>query len=75
MGVRRLSQSAGLALRFHEAENIVFSNRSLDVSNNASALVVDELHTDLGDTTSGTSSSQNLDDLSELNGGLSILHH
>lgn len=59
-----LTQSSSLSLRLHQAKNIVLSDRSLDVSDNCSGGVVDHLDSDLGNTSSGSSSSENLDNFS-----------
>lgn len=63
-----LSESSSLTLRLHEAENVVLSDGALDVSDNRSGLVIDELDSDLGDTTSRSGSAEDLDDLGELDG-------
>jgi hypothetical protein len=69
----RLSETAGLTLRLHEAENVVLADGALDISDNASAGIVEELNANLGDATSGTCSAQDLDDSGKLNGSLGIL--
>ncbi len=70
---KNLSQSASLTLRLHEAEDIVLTDGTLDVSDDRTRLVVNELNTDLSDTTTGTGAAENLDDLGQLNRSLSIL--
>jgi hypothetical protein len=70
---KNLSQSAGLTLRLHEAEDIVLTDGTLDVSDDRTGLVVNELNADLSDTTTGTGAAENLDDLGQLNRSLSIL--
>lgn len=70
----RLSETAGLTLRLHEAEDVVLTNGALDVADNASAGVVEELNTDLSDTTTRTGTAQNLGDSGELDGSLGILY-
>lgn len=52
-----LTQSSGFTFRFHQAQDVVFSNWTLDVSDDSSGRVFNELNTDLGDTTSGTGST------------------
>lgn len=64
-----LSESSSLTLRLHQAENVVLSDGALDVSDNRSGLVVDELDSDLGHSSSRSGSAEDLDDLGELDGG------
>lgn len=71
--IPHLTQSSGLTLRLHQAQDVVLSDWALDVSDNGSGRVLEELNSDLGDTTSGTGSTQNLDDLSKSNWSLSVL--
>ena len=59
-----LTQSSGFTFRFHQAQDVVFSDWALDVSDDSSGRVFQEFDSDLGDTTSGTGSTQNLDNLS-----------
>lgn len=59
----RLAQSSGLTFGLHEAQDVVLSNRALDVSDNGSGGVLNELDSDLCDTTSGAGSAQDLDNL------------
>lgn len=68
-----LTQSSGLTLRLHQAQDVVLSDGTLDVSDNGSGGVLEELNSDLGDTTSGAGSAQNFDDLSKSNWSLSVL--
>ncbi|KAA8917770.1 hypothetical protein TRICI_000078 [Trichomonascus ciferrii] len=70
-----LSESSSLTLRFHETEDVVLTDWALDVSDNGSGFVVDEFNSDLGDTTSGTGTAEDLDDLGELDRSLVILLH
>ncbi len=58
-----LAQSSGLTLGLHEAQDVVLSDWALDVSDNGSGGVLNELDSDLGDTTSGAGSAQDLNDL------------
>merc|ERR1719222_1010000 len=61
-----LTQSPGFTLRFEEAEDVTFTDRSLDVSDQltaglgavAATLFSQELDLDLNDTTSGTSAAE-----------------
>lgn len=69
----QLTQSSSLTLGLHQAQDVVLSDWALDVSDNGSGRVLQELNSDLGDTTSGTGSTQNLDDLSKSNWSLSVL--
>jgi hypothetical protein len=64
-----LSESSSLTLGLHETENVVLSDGALDVSDNRSGLVVDELDSDLSHSSSRSGSAENLDDLGELDGG------
>lgn len=68
-----LTQSSGLTLRLHQAQDVVLSDWALDVSDDGSGGVLQELNSDLGDTTSGAGSAQNLDNLSKSNWSLSVL--
>ena len=69
----KLTQTSGLSLGLHQAQNIVFSDWSLDVSDNSSGSIVQELNSNLGDTTSRTGSSKNLDNLCECDRSFGIL--
>lgn len=64
-----LTEAAGLTLRLHETEDVILTDGALDVTDNRTALVVDELDANLSDTTARTSAAENLGDLSELDGG------
>lgn len=68
-----LTQSSSLTLRLHQAQDVVLSDWTLDVSDNGSGGVLQELNSDLGDTTSRAGSAQNLDNLSKSNWSLSVL--
>jgi hypothetical protein len=70
----RLSQTPGLALRLEQAENVVLADRALDVADDGAGLVVHELDTALGDTTTGAGTAKDTGDLDELDGGLSGFH-
>eukprot|EP01060_Flectonema_neradi_P030071 TRINITY_DN429_c0_g1_i4.p1 TRINITY_DN429_c0_g1~~TRINITY_DN429_c0_g1_i4.p1 ORF type:complete len:173 (-),score=10.29 TRINITY_DN429_c0_g1_i4:1-519(-) len=61
-----LTKSAGLTLGLHEGKDIVFLDRSLNVSDDASlAGISEDLHTDLGHSSTGSGTADNLVDLSE----------
>lgn len=70
----RLSESSGLTLGLEQAQDVVLTDGSLDVSDDATGLVVHELDANLGDTTTGTSSAQDTGDLDKLDGLLSGIH-
>lgn len=59
-----LSQSSCFSFGFHQTQDVVFSDWTLDVSDNSSGSVVQEFNSNLGDTTSRTGSTENLDNLS-----------
>lgn len=67
-----LTETASLTLRLHETEDVVLTDGALDVTDDATALVVDELNANLGDTTAGAGAAENLGNLSELDGGLGV---
>lgn len=74
---KRKVDEPGLSLRLEESKDVVLSDGSLDVSDDGSRSVVDELDSDLGDSSSGTGSTKDLDDFGELDGLLGrrgILH-
>lgn len=58
-----MRHSPSLTLRFQEGKNVIHLARSLDVSDDASCLVVHHLDADLNDASSRSSSSENFDDL------------
>lgn len=47
----RLSQTTSLTLGFHQHQDVVLSDWTLDVSDNGTGGVVQEFNTDLSDTT------------------------
>lgn len=61
-----LAEAAGLALCLQQGQDVAFSDRALDIADDGAAGVVHELHTDLGDTTSGASAAEDFGDLAEL---------
>lgn len=67
-----LAEAASLTLGLHEAENVVLANGTFDVTDDRTGFVVDELNTDLGDTTTGASAAEDLGNLSELRGVLAV---
>lgn len=72
-GKPSLTQSSGFSFRLHQAQDVVLSDWALDVSDDGSGSVFQELNSNLGDTTSRTGSAQNLDNLSKSNWSLSVL--
>lgn len=69
----KLSESASFTFGFHETEDVIFTDGALDVADNGTGLVVNEFDTNLSDTTTGTGTTENLDNLGQFNGSLSIL--
>jgi hypothetical protein len=65
-----LTEAASLTLRFEEAENVVFTDGSLDVTDDGARSVVHEFNADLSDTTTGASAAENLCNLGKLDGSL-----
>lgn len=66
--LRSLSETTGFALRLQQREQIPFTHRTLHIADDRAVAVVKELNADLRDSTSGTSSSNDLRHLSELHG-------
>jgi len=58
--VRAREDVPSLSLRLQQSQNVVDLDGSLDVSDDGSRAVVHELDSDLGDTSSGTGSSEDL---------------
>jgi hypothetical protein len=71
-----LTETTGFTFRFQETEDIVFTNGTLDVTDNGTVGIVHEFNADLGDTTTRTGTAENLSNSSELDGGLRrrVLH-
>ena len=69
-----LSQTPGLTFGLEQAKDVVLADRALDVTDDGTGLVVHELDTALGDTTTRTGSAKDTGDLDELDGGLSCIH-
>lgn len=67
-----LTESSGFSFRFHQAQDVVFSDGALDVSHDGSVGVVEEFNSDLGNTTSGAGSAENLNNLGQSNGSLVV---
>merc|ERR1712137_1126107 len=61
-----LPQAAGLPLRLEKSEDVVFPDGPLDVADDRTASVVEELNAHLGDATSPAGAAQNLGNLSKL---------
>ncbi|KAH3668088.1 hypothetical protein OGAPHI_001842 [Ogataea philodendri] len=57
----------------HQAQDVVLSDWTFDVSDDGSGSVVQELNSDLGDTTSGSGSTKNLDDFSKSDWSFRVL--
>eukprot|EP00933_Yihiella_yeosuensis_P068927 TRINITY_DN749_c0_g1_i1.p1 TRINITY_DN749_c0_g1~~TRINITY_DN749_c0_g1_i1.p1 ORF type:complete len:120 (-),score=9.02 TRINITY_DN749_c0_g1_i1:15-374(-) len=67
-----LSKATSLTLSLQQSENVTFTDRALDVTDQRStskfrSRFCHEHHSDLNNTTSGTSSAKHLIDLCELN--------
>ena len=58
--IRAREDVPSLSLRLQQSQNVVDLDGSLDVSDDGSRAVVHELDSDLGDTSSGTGSSEDL---------------
>jgi hypothetical protein len=58
-----LAEAAGLTLGLHEGDNVVLTDGADDVADDGAG-VVEELAADLGDTTAGAGTAENLDDAS-----------
>jgi len=69
-----LSQTSGFTLGFEEAEDVVFPNGALYVSDDGAGSIVDELNADLSHTTSRSGSSENSRHLDELDRLLACVH-
>lgn len=51
---KHLPQPPSLTLRLEEAEDVILADGALDVSDDGPGLVIHELDTDLGNTSTGT---------------------
>lgn len=67
-----LTQSSSFSLGFHQAQDVVLSDRTLDVSDDSSGSVLHEFNSDLGHTSSGAGSSQHFDNFSQCNWRLGV---
>ena len=67
-----LTQSSSFSLGLHQTQDVVFSDRSLDVSYDGSGSVFQELDSDLGHTTSGTGSAQHFNNFGQSNWRFSV---
>ncbi len=61
-----LPQPPGLSLRLQQGQDVSLSHGALDISDDLSVLLSDELNFHLGTLTLGTGSAQNLDDTRQL---------
>jgi hypothetical protein len=61
VGNEHLTETAGLALRLEQGNNVVFTDRADDVADNGT-LTIQEFGTNLGDTTTGAGTAQTLED-------------
>jgi hypothetical protein len=64
--MKELGHAPSLTLALEESEDVLLPDGSLDVTNDGAGGVVHELDTDLGDTTTGTSPSENLPNVQNL---------
>jgi len=67
-----LAQSACLTLGLEENKDITLTHWTLDVTDDAAVLLINELNTNLCDSTTGSCSSQQLDDLGHADSGFGI---
>ena len=67
--VARLSETAGLTLPLHEAEDVALADGSLDVTDDGPGRVVEELDADLRHVTGVAGAAEYTVDLGELDGG------
>eukprot|EP00241_Pyramimonas_parkeae_P009293 CAMPEP_0114230624 /NCGR_PEP_ID=MMETSP0058-20121206/3574_1 /TAXON_ID=36894 /ORGANISM="Pyramimonas parkeae, CCMP726" /LENGTH=127 /DNA_ID=CAMNT_0001341847 /DNA_START=1597 /DNA_END=1980 /DNA_ORIENTATION=- len=65
-----LPQTAGLALRLHEGENVTLAHGALHVAHDLTVLVVQELHAYLGHLTARTGAANDLHDDGKLHRGV-----
>lgn len=62
-----LTETASFTFGFQEAEDVVFADGALDVTNDATVGVIHEFDTNLSDTTTGAGTAEDLDNASKLN--------
>lgn len=68
--IRKLTKTASLTFRFKKAEDIIFTNWSNNVTDDRAVLVLslaEDFDADLGDTSTGSSTTETLDDTSVFN--------
>jgi hypothetical protein len=63
-----LTETTGFTFGFQKAKDVVFANRTLDVTDDATVGVVHEFNADLSNTTTGAGTAKNLGNSGELNG-------
>jgi hypothetical protein len=68
-----LTKTTSFTFRFQKTENIVFTNRTLDVTNDGTVGIVHEFNTNLSNTTTRTGTAENLCNSSKLNRSLCVL--
>jgi hypothetical protein len=68
--ITSLTETTSFTFRFQKTEDIVFTNGTLDVTDDGTVGIVHEFNADLGDTTTRTGTAENLCNSSELDGGL-----
>ena len=69
-----LPKTAGLTLPLHEGKDVPLAHRPLDVSNDATIRIVEELDSNLSGVTSVASTAHHLVNLGKLGVSRSILH-
>ena len=65
-----LSETTCFTFRFHESEDISLTHGALYVTHDKTVLVVQELHSDLGNLSSAAGAADDLHHNSELDGGI-----
>jgi len=69
-----LSETASLALRLHQDKDIILTDGSLDVADDGTGLVLEELDANLGDTTTRSGAAEDTGHTGELDGLLAGIH-
>ena len=64
----RLSDTSGFTLGLEQNEDVILLDGTLDVADNGTAAVIEELNLDLGDTTTRSGDAEDLGTLGELDG-------
>ena len=67
-----LTETTGFTFRFQETEDIVFTNGTLDVTDDGTVGIVHEFNADLSDTTTRTGTTENLSNSGKLDGSLGV---